>query len=244
MTEARQEKPKPKNLIPPSFTQAFLAGASSAAVSYVIGVPIEHIPRVAVAGAGYSLFRSWQDSRLLTAPKKKQGRQIPFSYGEKQSNINMELSIAQGGYITRESYFDGIKRVILGSPKLKVREIRNVNRPSELDEFVFYSRGLRLREKHVKLFLQSAWRNREYGKGLSARRWVRNFEQRPSWYRELSPAWYYAMIELLWKAGDYCEWHLIVRYDNSWLSLVDGDLRLVLNVLKWYEYDRQRKLTC
>lgn len=240
MTEARQEKPKSKNLIPPSFSQAFLAGASSAAVSYVIGVPIEHIPRVAVAGAGYSLFRSWQDSRLLSAPKRK-GRQIPFNHGENQSKINMELSVAQGGYITRESYFDSVKRLVLGNPKLKTREIQNVDRPSELDEFVFYSRGLRLREKHVKLFLQSAWRNREYGKGLSARRWVRNFERRPVWYRELSPAWYYAMIELLWNASEYTRWQLIVKYDNSWLSLVDGDLRLTMNILRWYEFDRQKK---
>jgi hypothetical protein len=238
--QAKQDKPK--NLIPPSFSQAFLAGASSAILSWGIGVPFEYVPRVAAISAGYSLYRSLQDSRYLTAPRKRatRGRQIPINHGRGQSSINMEFSVAQGGYITRETWGQGLKRFVLGGSRPVTRPMQKVDRPKELDEFPFHSNGLQLREKHVKLFLASAWRNREYGRGLSARRWVRNFSQRPAWYRELSPAWYYAMMALLHNAEKYTHWQLIVRYDNSWLSLVDGDLRLTMCILKWYESERKK----
>ncbi len=230
---------KPKNKIPTPITQALLAGSFASGTSFVLGVPAEHIPRIAVAGASYSLWLSWQESRLKTTPKKRKGRQIPFSYGNGSSKIDMEFSTSTGGYIARETYFQGIKRFVLGTPKSVIRPIKSVSRPNELDEFIFHSQGLQLREKHVKLFLQSAWRNKANGRGLSARRWVRNFNERPAWYKELNPIWYHAMMSLLWQAGNHAQWYLVVRYDNGWLSLVDGDLRLTLSILKWYEYDKK-----
>jgi hypothetical protein len=240
MTDTQQEKPK-QNLIPSSFYQAFLAGGAASGLAIAFGTPVEYGPRIFLAGSCFSLYLSWRDSRYQTAPRKKpKGRQIPLNSLSGQRKINMELVMSQGGYITRESYLDGFKRWLSGGPKPVARQVETVNRPKELDEFVFYSQGLQLREKHVKLFLTSAWRNRQYGKGLSVRRWVRNQSQRPAWYQELSPTWYYAMIDLLYKAGDYTGWQLVVRYHNGWLSLVDGNIRLTLSVLKWYEYETRK----
>ena len=236
MTDNQQVKPK--NLIPIPITQALLAGSAASGVSFVLGVPAEHIPRIAVAGASYSLWLSWQESRLKTTPNKKKRRQIPFSYGNGSSKIDMEFSTSTGGYVTRETYFQGLWRIVFGTPKLTPGPIKSVSRPNELDEFIFHSQGLQLREKHVKLFLQSAWRNKANGKGLSARRWVRNFDQCPFWYKELSPNWYFSIMDLLYKAGNYAQWGLIIEYDNGWKSLADGDLRLTLSVLKWYEYEK------
>lgn len=245
MTDTQQVKPiphknggGPKNRIPTPITQALLAGSVASGISFIIGVPVDYVPRVAVAGASYSLWLSWMESRTKTAPKKKRSRQIPYSYGSSSTKIDMEFSTSTGGYITREN---PIRRFIFGNPKPTVRSVEPVSRPNELDEFVFHSKGLQLREKHVKLFLASAWRNRANGKGLSARQWVRNANQRPAWYQELNPTWYYAMMSLLRQAGNYTGWHLIVRYDNGWLSLVEGDLRLTLNIMKWYEWEKNAK---
>jgi hypothetical protein len=242
MTEKVQQE-KPKNLIPSSFSQAFLAGTVASSLSFVIGVPVEYLPRVAVAGISYSLFLSWKDSRIETSPRKKaksNTRQIPFNHGKGSQKIDMEFSMSTGGYMIRESYLQAFVRKLSGKRQKVDRRIKPVERPRELDEFIFHSQGLQLREIHIKLFLKSAWRNREYGKGLSARRWVRNFNQRPAWYKELSPAWYYAAMELLWKAGCYSQWNLVVRYDNSWLALVN-EPRTTLNILKWYESEKSKK---
>ena len=230
---------KSKNLIPPSFAQAFYAGLVLFGLSFTLGVPIEFIPRVTVAGMSYSLFLSWRSSKGL-GNKSKGGRLIPFNHGQGSSKIKMEFLTSTGGYIARESYWQAIVRKLSGSRKVADRIVAPATRPNELDEFTFYSQGLQLREVHVKLFLRLAWRNRQYGKGLSARRWVRNFSQRPAWYQELSPAWYYAAMDLLWRSGKCTGYHLVVRYENSWLSLVN-EPALTLNVMKWYEYDRRKQ---
>jgi hypothetical protein len=101
--------------------------------------------------------------------------------------------------MARETWGDTLNRWVFGrgeaSGKVKPKSL--VPRPTELDEFIFISNGIQLREVHVKLFLKSAWRNRKYGKGLSERRWVREFSQRPAWYQELSTDWYFAVMDLL-----------------------------------------------
>lgn len=234
---------KSPNLIPSSFTQAFYAGLVASGLSFVLGVPIEFIPRVAVAGMSYSVFLSWQDGRRVTT-KKSRGRLIPFNHGKGSDKIRMEFSAATGGYIARESYLQAIVRNgknLLGNRKKINKSIPEPEvRPSELEDFLFYSQGLQLREVHVKLFLKSAWRNRKHGKGLSARRWVRNFNQCPAWYQELSPAWYYAVMELIMGASEHANYQLVIRYQNSWLSLAN-EPRLTLRILRWYRYEQRRE---
>lgn len=230
---------KPKNKIPTPITQALLAGSFASGVSFVLGVPAEHIPRIAVAGASYSLWLSWQESRLKTTPNKKKRRQIPFSYGNGSSKIDMEFSTSTGGYVTRETYFQGLWRIVFGTPKLTPGPIKSVSRPSILDEFVFTSnykgQTVELFGKHVKLFLGDAWKNKNNGAGLSRRRWDRDRLKRPAWFRELSPVWYFGMLMLLRNAQKELNIQMVIKTGHQWYSLAI-EPRELYGCLKWYEY--------
>jgi hypothetical protein len=249
MTQQKPDVAQPKrDLIPKPAQDAFWAGCATSGFSIVMGVPGEHIWKVFIGGASLviglhvkrSIALGLSDSR-----KKKQKREnvgIPFTTqkGTKYIDMDLEFSIEQGGYILRESYGQALLRKVLrkGSRPV-VKPVEPVERPKELNEFVFYSQGLQLRQVHVDLFLKSAWRNRQYGKGLSARRWVRYWSQRELWYKELRPMWYYAMLDLLLSAGDYCQFHLVVEYENGWRSLVN-EPHLTMRILKWYEVEKRK----
>ncbi len=236
MTETKQVKPKFS--IPKPISQALLAGAAAFSISFVIGVPVEYIPRVAVAGATYSLFLSWKDSRFQTAPKKKRKRSVPLNHARGSQDIHFDYAVPS--HLTRETYIQAFVRKLPFNRQPIDRRMKPVERPGELDEFVFHSQGMQLREVHVKLFLKWAQKHKKYGKGLGARQWVVRFDQCPAWYQELSPLWYYAAIDLLKRAGNYAHWHLIVEYNNGWRSLVSSDLRLTMSVLRWYEWERRK----
>jgi hypothetical protein len=242
MTEAKQEKPK--NLIPKPVSQAFLAGSSAGVLSYVFGVPVEYLPRVALAGAGFSLYLSWQDSRHETKPKKKRGRSIPFNHGRGSQKIDMEYSMAAGGYLVRESYWQAIKRKLSGTPRSAVIQSQPVTRPKILDEFIFIShykgQAIQLREPHVKLFLASAYRNRANGVGLSMRHWERRRSQRPAWYKELPPLWFRGMSMLLWNTQKYLNRQIVITLDNQQSFLAVEPFELFI-LLKWYECEKGKR---
>ena len=158
MTNDQQEK-QPKNLIPKPLSQAFLAGSVASGASLVFGVPVEYAPRIALAGATWSLYLSWSDSRNETKPRKRKpiGRQIPFNTATGRQQIDMEFSVSQGGYIDRETWQDTINRLIFGRKETRpVREIKPVSKPDILSEFTFHSQGIQLIESEVKAFLQIA----------------------------------------------------------------------------------------
>lgn len=250
MTDQKQEKPKQPNWLIKAGGDAILAGGAtglgSLVGSLVFRWPVETALQVALVGATYSLYTSWSNSKEKDKPKKKsQGRAIPFTTIKGTKNVypddTLEYSIEAGGYVLRESYGQALLRKIAhkGSRPV-VRSVEPVSKPRELDEFMFHSLGLQLRQVHVDLFLKSAWRNRQYGKGLSARRWVRCFSQRSMWYQELSPMWFYSMRELLLKAGDHCGLHLVIEYGNGWRSLV-VEPHLAMRILRWYECERRKR---
>lgn len=251
MTDQKQEKPKQPNWIVKAGGDAILAGgvtgSGSLLASLVFGWPIEIVPEMALTGFTISLYTSWKHSKEKDKPKSKskpRGRSIDFNHGKGTTKIypddTLEFSIEQGGYVLRESYAQGVWRKVAhkGSRPL-VRPVESVDKPRELDEFMFYSQGLQLRETHVKLFLARAWKWHQFGKGLSARQYVRNFSQMPAWFQELSPMWFYAMLELLRCAGDHCHFYLVVEYGNGWRSLIN-EPRLTLRILRWYEIERRK----
>ncbi len=241
----KQEKPKQPNWIIKSGGDAVIASCATGLASYVFGIPIEYMPRVALAGGAFSLYISWSHSKSKERPKKKQ-KGIPFTtykgtkYINPYSDDKLEYSIEQGGYILRETYAQAIwRKVSRKGSRPVIKPVESVSKPNELDEFVFHSLGLQLRQVHVDLFLKRAWKWRQFGKGLSARQHVRNFSQMPAWYQELSPAWYYAMLELLRCAGDHCHFHLVVEYENGWRSLIN-EPHLTMRILRWYEIERRK----
>lgn len=246
MTDQKQEKPKQPNWLIKAGGDAILAGGAFGLGALVAGVPSEYIARVSLAGAGYSLYISWKHSKEKDGPRqvKNRGRSIPFTTIRGTKNVypddTLEYSTEQSGYILRESYGQAAIRFILrkGSRPV-VRSVEPVSKPRELDEFMFYSMGMQLRQTHVKLFLNRAWKWRKFGKGLSARQHVRNFSQMPAWYQELSPVWFYAMLDLLGKAGNYTGLHLVIEYENGWRSLV-VEPHLTMRILRWYEIERRK----
>jgi hypothetical protein len=243
MTEAKQEKPK--NRIPKPISQAFLAGSSAGVLSYVFGVPVEYLPRVALAGAGFSLWLSWQDSRYETSPKKrKAGRSIPFNHGRGSQRIDMEYSMSAGGTLIRETYLQAIWRKLLpDNSSGQIVAINSMERPKILDEFIFVShyrgQAIQLREKHVKLFLASAWKLKN-GKGLSIRHWERRRSQRPAWYKELPPLWFRGMSMLLWNTQKYLNRQIVITLDNQQSFLAVEPFELFI-LLKWYECEKRKK---
>ncbi len=248
MTDQKQEKPKQPNWIVKAGGDAVIAGgafgAASLVVTFAFDWPIIAAPQVALVGFTYSLWTSWQHSKEKDKPKgksKSKGRTIPFNHGRGSTTIDMEYSLQNGGVMLRESYIQALKRKIRGEPRVRpIRQFENVSKPKELDEFVFFSQGLQLRQYHVDLFLKSAWKNRQYGRGLSARRWVRGYSQRELWFQELSPMWFFAMLDLLRNASDYCQFHLVVEYENGWRSLL-SEPHLTMRILRWYEVERRKR---
>ena len=244
MTDAPKEKEK-TNLIPKPVSQAFLAGASASSLAVVFGVPIQYAPRVALAGVGFSLWLSWVDSRNEARPKKRKGRAIPFSTVQGVKNVypdEMEFSTSQGGYITRKTW----KETFFGHrDRLRaVRVIAPIERPKSLNEFIFRTiyqdQAIELREVHVKLFLNSAWRNRRNGKGLSVRHWERRRSQRPAWFRELHPIWFRGMSMLLWNAQKCLDKQLFITLGNQ-QSFLTVEPRELFGWLKYYEYEKRKK---
>ncbi len=255
MTEAKQGKPR--NLIPKPVSQAFLAGASigtiSLAMSLKNNVPGDQAFQSAtilfLAGVGLSFGFSWNDSRLEAKPRKRnRDKAISFSSLQGTKNIyrdELEYSVAQGGILVRESYFQALKHKISGNPRPRqMNPIESMERPASLDEFIFYShyKGqlVQLQAKHVKLFLSSAWRNRANGVGLSQRHWERRRSQRPNWYKELHPLWFRAMWMLLWNTQKYLNRQLVITLNNQQSFLVVEPHELFI-YLKWYECEKGKK---
>lgn len=232
--ENKDKQPK-ANLIPKPIQRAFYAGFSAGGLSFVFSVPVEFLPRIVVAGATYSLIKSW----LELGPKRKSGngRRVMLN----GRTIDLEYSVSQGGYMARETWGELGKRLVFGRSEANTLVKPNIAvlRPSELDEFIFVSNGLQLRELHVKLFIKSAWRNRQYGKGLSERRWVREFSQRPAWYKELSTDWYYAVMKLLLNCQSSLGYQMITVKANGWLNLANEPF-MTMRLLKWYEIERRK----
>jgi len=236
-----EQQPQSKNPIPKPVYQAIAAAVVAGGSSFVFGVPIEYVPRVAVAGIVYSVFQSYSDIRYQVSPRvrRPRGRQIAVNTVNGSRKIDMEYSVSQGGYIVRETYAQAIKRFVFGKPQADKRQPEiKVNRPEALDDFIFRShyqgQVVELAETHVRLFLQSAWRNRANGKGLSQRRWVRERSQRPAWYQELSPVWYYGMSMLLWDAQKALKRQLVIETGYQWYAL-NVEPRQAMGLLKWYE---------
>lgn len=232
MTE--NTKDKRSNLIPKPISQAFYASLAAGGGSLVFGVPLEYAPRIALAGATWSFYCSWLDSRNETKPKKrKQSRQVDFTSYQGRRKIDLEYSVASGGTMIRETYWQALKRKLSGTQR-PARVIEQVEKPRILSEFIFRSQGIELLESEVKAFLQIAWRNRDRGRGLSARFWLREISRRPGWFKPLGRTWYTAFLMLLVNAEKVTGRSLVIElgYQQHGLRY---DARQTYVILKWAE---------
>jgi hypothetical protein len=223
--------------IPKPISQAFYASLAVGGGSLVLGTPLEYTPRIALAGAVGSICLSWWDSRNETKPKKRNPRQVDFTSYRGHRKVDLEYSVSVGGTLIRETYLQAIWRKLLGNPR-PVRVIDPAQKPKILSEFVFHShyqgQHIELRKKHVKLFLDSAWRNRPNGIGLSIRHWERRGSQRPMWFKELPPLWFRGMSMLLYNAQSELGLQIVVTLDNQ-QSFLAVEPRELYCLLRWYE---------
>ncbi len=229
MTDQEQEKPKQPNWLIKAGGDALLAGSfagsGSLLASLIFDWSIETVPQVSLAGFTISLYTSWLNSKEKDKPKTKKGRSVPFNLGEK-GRIDLEYSQQ---YMVREDYSSGLKRLIFGK-KEEPMVRQTMSKPTKSryqNEQVFRSYHdnyeVELLAVHIKLFLKSAWKHRDYGKGLSHRRWVRNTSQRPQWWKDLGNYWYQAFINLLREAQRLLRKQLVIKTRNNWYRLKFDD---------------------
>ena len=200
----------------------------------------EPVSSWAFIGGGLSLFWYWGTANL-SRPKAKRttrtaGRRILVnSANESRSMVFNQVA---GGFIARESYLTPILRWVKGNPRVRPQTDR-IDKPPWMSEQVFSShykgRPVQLLESDVTRFLIEAWRHRSHGSGLSQRRWVRGFKDRPQWYKNLGTHWYYALINLIDKTETMSGRQLIVINVEAQHYTLTRDPHETLEALKWSE---------
>jgi hypothetical protein len=179
-----------------------------------------------VCGSSFSLVLYWGKNNLMRPKRAKAKRGgagpahlIVNSATGSRKIRRFEYAAFQPGHINRETWGEMLRRWVGGE-----RGPRPViDKPHVPREFVFQShydgQTVELREDDVRRFLRAAWKNRQRGRGLSHRRWVREWRQRPQWYKDLGPYWYRALLVLLREAQLVLRCQLVVCIGPNWYAL-------------------------
>lgn len=198
-----------------------------------------------VCGSSFSLFWYWGSSNL-TRPKKAKPRHGGGGPGHvivNSVNGTRKVPLEKGfeyapRFVSRETYPQAIWRKIKiwgGKPEPR-QAINQPTKPKWMTEYIFLShydgQEVQLLESDVTRFLNSAWRYRKWGRGLSERRWVRDISLRPQWYKNVGPTWYYALINLLWEVEEVSGRQLLIPVGWQQNALA-RDPHQILEALKW-----------
>jgi hypothetical protein len=221
------------------FVDALALGLGSSAFAVVFQGPAFNW---ACIGAGFSLVFYW-GSANLTSPKKtkpKRGRAGPGHVVVNSVNGTRKVPL-EGGFeyaprfVSRETWGETLRRFVMGRPEPRPA-FDQPAKPKWMTEYIFLShydgQEVQLLESDVTRFLNSAWRYRKWGHGLSERRWVRDISQRPQWYKNVGSTWYYALVELLWEVEAISGRQLIVPVGWQQNALA-RDPHQTLEALKW-----------
>lgn len=219
------------------FVDAAALGLGSSAFAVVAQGPALNW---ACLGAGFSLCWYW-GSANLTKPKKAKRRQaspktitVNSANGSRKVSLegDFEYSIYETTQINRETWGETLRRLIRGKPEVTRPD---PSPPQVAREFVFQSHydghTVELREDDVRRFLRTAWKHRQRGRGLSQRRWVREWKERPQWYRDLGPYWYFAFRNLLVEAKHFTGCQMVVKTSLYWEQLA-RDPQITLGLLR------------
>ncbi len=217
------------------FVDATALGSGFASVAFVSSGPTLNW---ALIGWASSLFWYWGCANL-GRPKTKRatrtpGRRILVNSGN--GSRSMVFNQVAGGFITRESYLAAILRWAKRKPKVHPQADR-IDKPRWMSEQVFSSHykghPVQILESDATRFLIAAWRHRSQGSGLSERRWVRGFKDRPQWYKNLGTQWYYALINLIDETETMSGRQLIVINFEAQHYTLTRDPHETLEALKW-----------
>ncbi len=218
------------------FVHAAALGSACGSFAFVMHGPAFNW---SLLGGGASLFWYWGCANL-GRPKTKRatrttGRRILVNSGN--GSRSMVFNQVAGGFITRDTWGDIFFRWVRGKPRVRPQRLE-MDKPKVLDEFVFRSGGIELLESDVTRFLIAAWRHRSQGSGLSQRRWVRGFKDRPQWYKNLGTHWYYALINLIDETETMSGRQLVVCTGPQWYQLA-REPHDIFSALKWAESQKK-----
>jgi len=220
------------------FVDAAVFGSACAGTAFFLdGPPFEW----SILGGAVSLFWHWGRANPVNPKTRwnrtRRGRRIPVNSATESRNIRIFDQVAPG-FIIRESYLTGILRWAKGKPRVRPQADR-IDKPPWMSEQVFSSHykghRVQLLESDVTRFLIEAWRHRSQGSGLSERRWVRGFKDRPQWYKNLGTHWYYALISLIDETETMSGRQLIVINVEAQHYILTRDPHETLEALKWAE---------
>ena len=236
MTEQRKKRALIEYAVAKPFVDAVALGGASAAFAVVSNGPAMNWGLI---GWGCSLAWYWGSSNLVRGKKKRTssvGRSITVNSLSGSRQVSIFNQVAPQ-FIARETVPEMFSRWVRGTPA-RAPSAPRINKPAILDEFVFHSQCgghlVELLEGDVTRFLLSAWRNRDRGSGLGQRRWVREWRQRPQWYKDLGPSWYFAFAVLLQQVEQASQRQLVIEQGHQQYAL-KYDPHKTLEVLKWAE---------
>lgn len=236
MTKQRTRRAIIEYKVAKPFVDATALGLGSSAFAVVLQGPALNW---GLLSAGFSLFWFW-GANNLTRPKRGKKATSAASVGAGTVVVNSatgsrKMSLGfnyEPRFVSRETFREIVKRWVFWGKddRLPVIDKQTVPR-----EFVFQShyegQTIELRENDVSRFLRTAWKERQRGRGLSHRRWVREWKERPQWYKDLGPYWYKSLLVLLREAQQVRKCQLVVCTGPNWYAL-GRDPHITLGILR------------
>ncbi len=189
---------------------------------------------------GISLFWYW-GSVNLTKTGKRAKPPSPASVGAGSVVVNSATGsrkVALGfnyepRLVPRETWGEIWHRLVWGKDAPTPRAV--IDNPTVPREFIFQShyegQPVEVREDDLRRFLRAAWKYRLRGVGLGHRHWVREWRDRPQWYKDLGPYWYKAVLVLLREAQQVRQCRLVVCTGPNWYAL-SRDPHITLGLLR------------
>ncbi len=235
-------------IIAKPFIDAAALATGCASVALIPTVESQIIKAAAV-GVWFSCFWYWGSGNLV---RSKPAQRKPRKQNQTKLVNGKPWTFDQvaPGVLVREGYGSALLRFLgIGQRKPMQRNARpSVPKPAWMTELVFHSHfkgyPLQILVQDAFRFLREAQklqRKKGRGAGLSERTWVRFANERPLWYQESPcPAWYWAMMELIYAAERYGEKQLIVEVGPRQIALA-REANQVLDALRWLEDQRKAK---
>ncbi|MCP4083181.1 MAG: hypothetical protein GY743_23410 [Planctomycetaceae bacterium] len=179
------------------------------------------------------MFWYWGSGNLTKTKVRKQSASAArtLTINSVNGSQKMRTFEYQPRNVSRETWGETLRRWFGKDDGPMLRQ-STMAKPQVLNDFIFYVKGEELLEDDVRRFLRAAWNNRQRGVGLSARHWVREWRNRPQWFRDLGPQWYYSLLALLQEGENITERQL-VRIVGHQQCALKFDPHTTLAILKW-----------
>lgn len=218
------------------FVDAAALGLGSSAFAVVLQGPALNW---GLLGAGFSLCWFWGSVNLTRPNRGKKPTAASVGAGSVVVNSasgSQKVSLGfnyEARFVARETWGEILRRLVWGKDVPTPRSVIDI--PTSPREFVFQShydgQPVEIREDDLRRFLRIAWKYRFRGVGLGHRHWVREWRNRPQWYKDLGPHWYRALLILLREAQQVRKCQLVVKTGPNWYAMA-RDPHVTLGILR------------